>query len=93
MKDNGANIGGGGAGRSPIPFLPMGKMCLFPFSPFFLMGKNGKKSILKEREMNTFPSLSIYCFSPFSPWGKMEKYTFFPWAEMGLDPPPPNIIY
>ena len=65
-------------GGGPTPFLPMGKMCLFPFFPW-------GKSIWKEREMNTFPSLSI--FSHFSPWGKMGKDTFFPWAKMGLDPP------
>ena len=43
----------------------------------FPMGKNGEKSLWKEREMNTFPFLSIYFFSHFSPW-----------AKMGLDPPP-----
>ena len=32
----------------PTPLLPMGKMCLFPFFP---MGKNGKKSIWKERKV------------------------------------------
>ena len=43
--------------------------CVFShFSPW-------EKSIWKEREMNTFPSFSIYFFS------------IFPWAKMGLDPP------
>ena len=73
-------------GGGPTPFLPMGKLCLFPIFP---MGKNGEKSIWKEREMNTFPSFSIYFF------GEMGKDTFFPWAKMGLDPPPPihKLIY
>ena len=60
----------------PTPFLPMGKMCLFPFSPW---GKIGKKYM--ERDGNE------YFFPYFSPWGKMGKDTFFPWAKMGLDPP------
>ena len=34
-------------------------------------------SLWKEREMNTFPSLSIYYFSHFSLWGKIGKHTFF----------------
>ena len=43
----------GGGGSNPI--FAHGKMCVFPFFP---MGKNGEKSIWKEREMNTFPSLT-----------------------------------
>ena len=50
------------------PIFAHGKMCVFPFFP---MRKNGEKSIWKEREMNTFPFLSIYFFSHFSPWGKI----------------------
>ena len=76
---------GGGVGFNPI--FAHGKIVSFPIFP---MGKNGEKSIWKEREMNTFPSFSIYFFSHFSPWGKMGKMgkdTFFPWAKMGLDPP------
>ena len=40
-------------------------------NPIFSHGENGEKSIWKEREMNTFPFLSIYFFFPFFPWGKM----------------------
>ena len=45
------------------PIFAHGKMCVFPFFP---MRKNGKKSIWKEREKYSFPSLSIYFF-PFFP--------------------------
>ena len=76
------NCRGGGGGETP--FLPMEK-CVF--SHFFLMGKNGEKSIWKEREMNTFPFRSIYIFSHFSPMGKNGKTHNFPRAIMGLDPP------
>ena len=55
------------------PILAHGKMCVFPFFP---MGKNGKKSIWKEREKNSFPSLSIYFFPHFSPWGKWGKKVY-----------------
>ena len=66
-------MGGGG----PTPLLPMEK-CVF--SHFFPMGKNGEKSIWKERKMNTFP----YTFFPM---GKNGKTHIFSWAKMGLDPP------
>ena len=52
----------------------------------FSHGEKWGKSIWKEREMNTFPFLTIYFFSYFSPWGKMGRH-IFPWAKMGLDPP------
>ena len=77
------NIWGGG----PTPFLPMEKCVFSHFS-------HGEKSIWKEREKYSFPSLSKYFFPHFSPWGKMGKkvygkrgksihfplfpYTFFP---------------
>ena len=75
----------GGGGSNPI--FGHGKMCVFPFFP---MEKNGEKSIWKEREMNTFPFLSIYFF-PIFPMGKNGKTHIFPWAKMGLDPPRPPI--
>ena len=56
--------------------------------PIFPHGKNGKKSIWKKRGKYSFPSLSIYFFPHFFPWGKMGKDTIFPLAKMGLDPPP-----
>ena len=62
-----------GGGVNPI--FAHGKNVYFPIFPH---GKNGEKGIWKEREMNTFPSLSM---------GKMENDTFFSRAKMGLDPP------
>ena len=59
-------------------FCPWKNVCFPIFS-------HGEKSIWKEREMNTFPFLSIY-FS-FFPMGKNGKTHIFPWAKMGLDPP------
>ena len=56
--------------------------------PHFCPWKNGKKSIWKEREKYSFPSLST--FFPFFPLGKNGKAHIFPWAKMGLDPPPDN---
>ena len=79
-----------GGGVQPH-FCPWEK-CVFSHFPH---GKKWEKSIWKEREMNTFPSLSIYYFPIFShgqKWGKMGKDTFFAWAKMGLDPPPPPIL-
>ena len=70
------------------PIFAHGKMCVFPFFP---MGKNGEKSIWKEREMNTFPFLSIYFFSHFSQWGKMGKHTFFHGQKWGWTPPPQDL--
>ena len=60
------------------------------FSIFPHWEKWGKKSIWKEREMNTFPFLAIYFFSIF-PMGKNGKTHIFPWAKMGLDPPPQQL--
>ena len=75
-------------GGGPTPFLPMGKMCLFPFFPIFphfcSWGKMGKKLCGKRGKSIHFP---IFPYT-FFPWGKMGKDTFFPWAKMGLDPPP-----
>ena len=73
-----------GGGSNPI--FAHGKMCVFPFFP---MEKNGKKSIWKEREKYSFPSLSIYFFPHFSPWEKMGKHTFFHGQKWGWTPPPP----
>ena len=65
------------------PIFAHGKMCVFPFFP---MGKSGEKSIWKEREMNTFPFLSIYFFPHFSHGEKWEK-THFSMGKNGVDPP------
>ena len=59
-------------GGGPTPFLPMGKLCLFPFFPIFPMEKMGKKYM--EREGNEYFSLFFRIL--FSPWGKMGKDTF-----------------
>ena len=72
INDNISNISSnawGGGGVQPH-FCPWKNVCF----PIFPMGKNGEKSIWKEREMNTFPSLSIYFF-PIFPMGKkyMER--------------------
>ena len=51
------------------------------------MGKIGEKSIWKEREMNTFPSLSIYFFSHFNLCGvstKLDKYISMLFSYFGL---------
>ena len=58
------------------------QLCVFPFFP---MGKNGEKSIWKEREMNTFPFLSIYFF----PHGEKWENTHFSMGKNGVGPPPP----
>ena len=68
-------------GGGSTPFLPMEKCVISHFS-------HGEKSIWKEREMNTFPFLSIYFFPHFSPWGKMGKHTFFHGQKWGWTPPP-----
>ena len=68
-------------------FCPWKNVCF----PIFSHGENGEKSIWKEREMNTFPFLSIYFFSHFSPWGKMGKHTFFHGQKWGWIPPPPEL--
>ena len=52
------NNGGGGGG--PTPFLPMGKLCVFPFFP---MGKNGEKVYGKRGKRILFP-LFPYTFFP-----------------------------
>ena len=70
-----------GGGVQPH-FCPWKNVCF----PIFSHGEKWEKSIWKEREMNTFPSLSIYFFSIF-PMGKNGKTYIFPWAKMGLDPP------
>ena len=60
------------------------------FSPW---GKMGKKYM--ERKGKVLISLSFHIlFSPFFPMGKNGKTHIFPWAKMGLDPPPPpNVHY
>ena len=43
-----------------------------------------------EREGNEYFSLSFHIlFFPFFAMGKNGKTHIFPWAKMGLDPPPP----
>ena len=53
--------------------------------------KNGEKSIRKEREINTFQSLSIYFFFPFFPMGKWEKTHFSHGQKWGWTPLPPHV--
>ena len=68
--------GGGG----PTPFLPMGKLCLFPFFPM------GKKYM--EREGNEYFSLFFHIlFFPFFPMGKNGKRHIFPMGKNGVGPP------
>ena len=59
--------------------------CVFShFSPW-------EKSIWKEREMNTFPSFSIYSFPIFphgEKWGKWEKAHFSHGQKWGWTLPP-----
>ena len=47
----------------------------------------GKKVYGKKGKSIHFP-LFPYTFSPFFPMGKNGKTHIFPWAKMGLDPPP-----
>ena len=77
--------GGGGGGRSN-PIFAHGKMCVFPFFP---MGKNGEKSIWKEREMNTFPFLCIYFILSIY----FIQHTFFHGQKWGWTPPPQAITW
>ena len=58
------------------PIFAHGKMCVFPFFP---MGKNGEKSIWKEREMNTF--------FPIFPHGEKWENTHFSMGKNGVGPP------
>ena len=53
----------------------------------FPHGEKWEKSIWKEREKYSFPSLSIYFFPHFSPWEKMGKNTFFHGQKWGWTPP------
>ena len=71
----------GGGGVQPH-FCPWKNVCF----PIFSHGENKEKSIWKEREMNTFPFLSIYFFLIF-PHGEKWENTHFSMAKMGLDPP------
>ena len=61
----------------PTPFLPMGKLCLFPFFPM------GKKYM--EREGNEYFFLFFHIL--FSPWGKMGERQIFPMGKSGVGPP------
>ena len=70
-----------GGGSNPI--FAHGKMCVFPYFP---MGKMGKKVYGKKGKNIHFP-LFPYTFFPMEKNGKTH---IFPWAKMGLDPPPPN---
>ena len=66
------------------PIFAHGKMCVFPF---FSHGGKWEKSIWKEREMNTFPSLSIYFF-PIFPYGEKWENTHFSMGKNGIGPSP-----
>ena len=83
---------GGGGGSNPI--FAHGKNVSFRI---FAHGKKWGKKYM-EREGNEYFSFSFHIlFFPFFPMGKNgEKWedTFFPWAKMGLDtPPPPYIMF
>ena len=62
-------------------FCPWKNVCF----PIFPHGEKWEKSIWKEREKYSFPSLSIYFFPHLSPWEKWENTHFF-MGKMGLDP-------
>ena len=62
------------------------------FFSIFPHGEKWKKKYM-EREGKVFISLSFHIlFSPFFPMGKNGKTHIFPWAKMGLDPPPPRTL-
>ena len=78
----------------PTPFLPMQK-CVFPYTffPIFPHGEKWEKKYM-ERKGKVFISLSFHIlFSPFFPMGNNGKTHIFPWAKMGLDPPPPHFLH
>ena len=54
--------------------------------PHFCPWKNGKKSIWKETEKYSFPSLSMYFF-PIFPHGKKWENTHFSMGKNGVGPP------
>ena len=65
-------------------FCPWKNVC---FPTFSHREKWGKKYM--EREGNEYFSLSFHIlFFPFFPLGKNGKTHIFPWAKMGLNPPP-----
>ena len=70
-------------GGGPTSFLPMGKMCLFPFFP---MGKNEKKVYGKRGKRIHFP-LFPYTFFPWGKMGKNRKRHNFPMGKNGVGPP------
>ena len=63
-------------------FCPWKNVCF----PIFPHGENGKKVYGKKGKSIHFP-LFPYTFFPM---GKNGKTHIFPWAKMGLDPPPPR---
>ena len=64
---------------------------IYFFSHFPHGEKWGKKYM--ESEGNEYFSLSFHIlFFPFFPMGKNGKTHIFPWAKMGLDPPPINRV-
>ena len=80
---NTETIGGGGSN----PIFAHGKIVSFPIFPH---GKKWGKKYM-EREGNEYFSLFfLILFFPFFPMGKNGKRHIFPWAKMGLDPPPNN---
>ena len=66
------------------PIFAHGKNVSFPIFPH---GENGKKSIWKKREKYSFPSLSIYFFPHFFPWGKNWERHNFHMGKNGVGPP------
>ena len=74
-------LSGWGGGVQPH-FCPWKNVCF----PIFPHGEKWEKSIWKEREKYSFPSLSLYFFPHLSPWEKMGKHTFFHGQKWGWTP-------
>ena len=70
------------AGGVQPHFCPWKNVCF----PIFPHREKWEKSIWKEREKYSFPSLFIYFF----PHGKKWENTHFSMGKNGVGPPPPN---
>ena len=72
----------------PTPFLPMENVCF----PIFSHGEKWEKSIWKEREKYSFPSLSIYFF-PIFPHEKKWENKHFSMGKNRVGPPYYRTVY